>query len=151
MKTEIFSLLCVSGMGLYNAPKVFLDSFKNSHKNLFYNHFRLYRGCRVGWGIPNPGWGRGSRNSHKRRTTAIRTLFPLPWDAWFLNKDKIICVLIPASKALTPYSVRFSEVHIDLSVPDPASWKLPQGVRKVKNCKTQGTQETEARRWQVQD
>lgn len=33
MKTEIFSLLCVSGMGLYNAPKVFLDSFKNSHKN----------------------------------------------------------------------------------------------------------------------
>lgn len=55
MKTEIFSLLCVSGMGLYNAPKVFLDSFKNSHKNLFYNHFQLYRGCRVGWGIPNPG------------------------------------------------------------------------------------------------
>lgn len=35
MKTEIFSLLCVSGMGLYNAPKVFLDSFKNSHKIYF--------------------------------------------------------------------------------------------------------------------
>lgn len=57
MKTEIFSLLCVSGMGLYNAPKVFLDSFKNSHKNLFYNHFRLYRGCRVGWGIPTQDEG----------------------------------------------------------------------------------------------
>lgn len=41
-KSEILSLLCTLGTGLYNAPKVFLDSFKNSHKNLSYNHFQLY-------------------------------------------------------------------------------------------------------------
>lgn len=103
--------------------KVFLDSFKNSHKNLFYNNFQLWKGCRVGWEQPNPGGGRGSGNSHKlkhKTMTSVCSFHPL-WDAWFLNKDKIICVLILASKALTPYSVRFIEVDNPLSVPDPVS------------------------------
>lgn len=73
-------------------------------------------------GDTKPRMREGSRNSQKHRTMAsVCSSHPPPWDAWFLNKDKIICVLIPASKALTPYSVHFSEVHIDLSVPDPAS------------------------------
>lgn len=145
MKTEIFSLLCVSGMGLYNAPKVFLDSFKNSHKIYFTIIFGYI-------GDAEQGGGYQTQDEGEEVETLISTgqrhpyALPTPMGCLVFKKDKIICVLIPASKALTPYSVRFNEVHIDQSVSDPASWKLPQGVRKIKNCKTQGTQETEARR-----